>query len=394
MKSTIKESAKKIEDYLEAQSISIDIYEDEENEWVLDFPRENENYILNDEEIIEFSEEIESLEFNKSYSRTKNKIQFPFLLTDSLDVLLEKLNFEFENTDYKILIKDYPLLIGIANVAQNLYSKYAPPLTTYHCVEIINKSKDELSVDEALKLVKSFILEFNQATNMIIELTELHDFDSDYYGYVDDEDDDLEVESNPIEISELINFNDAIDFYLKAQSTIDGEIKFLYYYKIVEYFSPKVAKLKSYDILSKKLESIKYKSAKSEDLDSIMEIAEAFRKSKSDSELAKTVLSSGIDIVSLFPLLPESVQKLIGKDCGININSINYNLSADKLDTILNVLGKILYSTRNSIVHAKSNYNSNSYECKFADLDQLNTFLCKATYQVFKWNDNLPKNLK
>ena len=395
MKSSIKESKEKIENILESKNISIDIFEEDEDEWAFSFPRENESYYIDEEEIIFFSKELQFLEFNKVYSRTKNVIQFPFLITDSLDLLFEKLNFKLENNDYKIVIKEKPILIGIANVALDLYSKYAPPLTTYNCIEITNKSNNELLIDDAHKLVASFILEFNQATNMVIELSELHDFDADYYGYEEDEDDDdIENTSNSIEISELINYNEAIDFYLKAQSTIDNEIKFLYYYKIIEFFSPKVAKLKAYDVLSKKLETIKYKSAKSEDLDSIIEIAEAFRKSKSDNELAKTVLSSGIDIISLFTFLPTDIQKLIGKNCSVNINTIDYNLSLDKIDSILNILGKILYSTRNSIVHAKSNYSSDSYECKTSNLEQLNIFLSKATYQIFKWNDNLPKNLK
>ncbi|MBC7848051.1 MAG: hypothetical protein H7Y10_16335 [Flavobacterium sp.] len=333
---------------------------------------------------------------NKNFARTKYKIQFPFFLNDSLEILFEKLNFNFENENFKITILTKPLLIGIANVKLNLYSKYASPLTTYYGIEILKKSKAEMSIDEATKLLKSFILEFNQATNMIIEISELHDFDSDYYGYEEEEEEEenLENPSSTINISELPNYSEAIEFYLKAQSTSDDEIKFLYYYKIIEYFSPKVAKLKAYEVLVKKLDSIKYKNTKSSDLDTIIDISESLRKSKSDSELAKTVLSTGIDIIDLFDLLPENTRKLICKNIGINSNTVDYNLSIDKIESISQSLGKILYSTRNSIVHAKSNYTPDSFECKTEDLSQMNTFLYKATYQVLKWNDNLPKHSK
>jgi hypothetical protein len=105
-------------------------------------------------------------------------------------------------------------------------------------------------------------------------------------------------------------------------------------------------------------------------------------------------LSNSVDIIDLYSNLPENVAKLICKNAKLNPKDINYNLSQEHIDSIFQQLGKILYSTRNNIVHAKSNYSKDGFECSEEDLSQLNLFLTKATYQIILWNDKLPKYSK
>lgn len=377
----------KITNYFESKEIYIDLFVSDSNENIFNFsfPRENEDVIFSLEELNKFASEIDTLECSKSYARTKCKIQFPIFVDEWLDSTLTTVNFQFENDEYTIEIVQLPLLLAIANVKLNLYSKFAGPLTTYCAIEIRNKKDNEIDLDYGKDLLKSFILEYYQATGKVLEITELHDFDADYYNS-DDEDD---YESKLIKISTLVQYNKAIDLYLEAAKTADDEISFLYYYKVIEHFSPKIAKLKTYNLLLKKLDSIKYIKITDNDLNDVIGISDSLRKSKSDSDLAKTVLSSGIDIIGLFQFLPRSIQSSLMKSIKLNANSLNYELPQENIDAIIQEIGKWLYSTRNHIVHAKTNYRSNNYECKNEDLKQMNIFLSKATYQIIKWNDNL-----
>ncbi|MCI0922524.1 hypothetical protein [Sphingobacterium rhinopitheci] len=377
----------KIIKYLEDKKIFVDLFVNDEDDKMFNFrfPREVEDIIFSLKQLDGFASEIETLEYSKKYVRTKCKVQFPIFTDDWLDTSLASVDFKFKNEEYTIEIIQRPLLLAIANVKLGFYSKFAGPLTTYCAIEIRSKKESEIDLEYCQGLVMSFIYEYYQVTNKVLEIVELHNFDADYYKYDHDEDD----ETKSIIVSTLIQYNKAIDLYLEAAKTADDEICFLYYYKVIEHFSPKIAKLKTYDLLLKKLDTIKYAKITDNDLNNIINISDSLRKSKSDSDLVKTVLSCGIDIVSLFQFLPQTIQMALMKSIKLNPNALNYDLSQDYIDTIIQEIGKWLYSTRNHIVHAKTNYKSNNYECNDEDLKQMNVFLCKATYQIIKWNDNL-----
>ena len=73
---------------------------------------------------------------------------------------------------------------------------------------------------------------------------------------------------------------------------------------------------------------------------------------------------------------------------------MKYNSKQETTDRIISELGDILYRTRNSIVHAKSNFNERGFYCEKSDLEQLNNFMHKACYSIIKWYNDLPKHLK
>lgn len=191
------------------------------------------------------------------------------------------------------------------------------------------------------------------------------------------------------EVSHLISYNDALEIYLQAIKADDNEIRFLYYYKVIEHFSQKIAKMKTYELLTKKIDSIRYKKLTDDDLNQVITISESLRKFKSDGELAKTVLSECIDIIDLFKYLPAKVRASICKEAKINPDTIVYGLSQDSIDSLIGQVGTRLYSTRNNIVHAKANYRPDNYQCHASELNQMNVFLSKVAFQILKWNDQL-----
>ncbi len=368
--------------------IEIDSPNYKEKEINIFFPREDDNIVFKTQEFVKYIDEIDTIVYDKKKVCTKTIRQFPIIFNVNIDNLLDEFSFSFRNEKYIIRIIKTPFLIGLGSLHFGFYNKYFPPCSYYHAIEIIYS--DELNVLEEKteeNIIKSFIYEFYLASGAHIELFELYDFD-EYFGP------NNEINNKDIEIDKLPDYNDSIELFLNAVSTSNEEISFLYFYKIIEYFSPTASKIKSFDILSKKFDELKYKEVTNDDLSSVFEIADAFRKSKSDSELCYHVMSISIDIIELFKHLPSRIQDKIAKEESINKKNINYKLTPEKLDAIFTKLGKILYSTRNKIVHAKSNYESNGLECNPEDLKQMNIFLNEATKQIIKWNDRLPNHSK
>lgn len=58
------------------------------------------------------------------------------------------------------------------------------------------------------------------------------------------------------------------------------------------------------------------------------------------------------------------------------------------------MVGKIIYATRNKVVHAKSNYEMTGNECNNADLETLNGFMKEACSQSIRWYNRQPQHLK
>lgn len=391
-KKLIKEIESKFTSFTTEYDLGIDLMELEVGEDFVnvEFPREQEDIGFDLNLFLIYLKEINSIEFSESRITTNNITQMPVFITHQLDSIFENIKFTVKKeNEYSIRLIEKPFFIGLASVKFGYYSKYFPPCSTYYGIEVEYKDlTKKLSKTEEEKIIKSFLFEFSHITDVSIETTSLYDYDEDYYS------DEEEQEVKTIKLNDLKEFNESMDSYLKALNSLDEEIRFLYYYKIIEYFSPIVAQKNAYEVLSRKLDSIKYKSIQNEDLNKVFEISDSYRKSKSDSELCKTVLSNSVDIIDLFLLLPENIRKKICKNASIDPKTIKYGMPEEKIDLIFRQLGKILFSTRNSIVHAKSNYDKDGFECTKNDFEDLNKFLNKATYQIINWHSNLPKHIQ
>ena len=66
-------------------------------------------------------------------------------------------------------------------------------------------------------------------------------------------------------------------------------------------------------------------------------------------------------------------------------------MTAEKERAIKNKVAAILYATRNSIVHAKANYEPTGDECPQEDLFQLNIFMRKLCKDLIFWKDKHPE---
>lgn len=70
------------------------------------------------------------------------------------------------------------------------------------------------------------------------------------------------------------------------------------------------------------------------------------------------------------------------------------SLNSSTIEVIKKEIADILYATRNSIVHAKSNYIVTGKECSDEDLEQLNEFMVKLCECLFVWNGRQSKEFQ
>lgn len=358
-----------------------------DEEVIIYFPRDDIKISV--DELLKYIPEFQEIKFDIERVASERFTQMPVYCFDKpVEYIINEINFTIAvPTKFKVRLVENPILIGIAATKLGIYDKYAPPCSSYIGVEIEYETPEtRLSPSEELKVLKTFLFELSYMADASIDFNIIHES-----GAFEDYE---ESEKQNIVLENLITFSEGMDLYRKALSSTDQEIRFLYFYKIIEYYSPIAAKTAAYESLSRKIETLRYKNYSNKDLSAIFSIADKFRVSLSDKELAQVLLSNSIDIVDLFPKLPDEIRKRITKTVHFNQNELSYSTKNETLQGIITRIGSILYSTRNSIVHAKSNFQSDMNECEPQDLPDLNEFLKETCYSIIKWNSRLPDHLK
>lgn len=234
----------------------------------------------------------------------------------------------------------------------------------------------KLSINEEEELIARFLFSICIDYDIAIRIEQFIDLSN----FKDD--DDSEEESINYH-NKIIPYSQAMNMFVEACSVNNSEIKFLYFYKIIEYFSPIVSNKKSYELLNQKLDALSISKRDHRYLDSIFNLTRKYDLSLRDKELAYTVIKECVDIIELFDYLPVSTKKYLYKTHYINNLT---SLDAEKKDQIIKKISNILYATRNNFVHAKSNYHQTGDECESEDIDVLNIFMSKLCYCLIVWN--------
>lgn len=295
-------------------------------------------------------------------------------------------NIKFETDEYSMRIVSNPFLIGIITSRDGIYNEDFGifPCSDYKAVEIVYKNKKESEEDD-IKFIKTCLYHIASKYNVPISIGKFRTWDD-----ITDEENDNDI---IVGTSELIPYCQAMDYYIEGLSIEKADIKYLHLYKILENFSPIVSKKMSYEQLNQRLDALQIVERDSEYLESIFKLTKQYEVSLKDKELAYTVLNECVDIALLFPFLPEDIQKMISKSCHFEIKNI-ISLNSSNIETIKKEIADILYATRNSIVHAKSNYTSTGKECSEENMEQLNEFMVKLCECLFIWNGRQNKEFQ
>lgn len=296
--------------------------------------------------------------------------------------------YSFTSDTLSIKFVDAPFYIGIAAVSQGLSDDNYDirPCTFYIAAEFDYHTAERLSKNEEVKILKQFLYAISLDCGISLSVGRFFNMD---YAYMECE---VDVHNRKSSVNycpqDLLSYTKAMDYFSKAIEIEDEEIKYLHYYKIIEYFSPVASKKSAYNMLNLRLDALSIKNRDQKYLESIFQLTRDYDTSLKDKELATTVLRECADSLELFDVLPESIQKQIKKKFHFqkDITALN-TTEKEMLDKDI---GQILYSTRNQIVHAKSNYRPTGYECNGDNMRQLNIFMENLCHCLIIWNNRQP----
>lgn len=296
--------------------------------------------------------------------------------------------FSFTSETLNIKFVKNPFYIGIAAVDQGIADdNYGiTPCSRYVAAELEYVGDCYYDKDEEIRVLKQFLHNVSVETGIPLKLGQFFFFDYDYYDI--DEDDDSRNSSITYRREDLLFYTKAMDYFSKAIEIEDEEIRYLHFYKIIEYFSPIASKKGAYNMLNLRLDALRVKSRDQKYLESIFQLTRDYDTSLKDKELATTVLRECADSLELFDVLPQLIQQQIKKRLHLQKDILSLNPS--EKEGIDKEIGQILYSTRNQIVHAKSNYRPTGYECNKDDMEQLNVFMKKLCQCLILWNNRQP----
>lgn len=235
----------------------------------------------------------------------------------------------------------------------------------------------DLTRKSGIAVYKSFVIDIDEFIGMTDE------DDRAWYGDGDDNTVEIDVDTLP-KHSTLLNM------YRDAREAINPAVAFLNYYKMIEYVAPAVAKKTTFDEF---IVHLALPASTPRDylyMDELLRIAKGYRDNQKDDFLANSVVQTCLDVVPEFHHLPDVFQKSIKHNLGVaeNTDITTIALTSEQQASLKKQVANILYSTRNSVVHAKSNYVPNGLECPIESLDEVNQMMAVFAKVLVQWNDN------
>ena len=358
-----------------------------------DFPGEHDCTCIETEEFLSLCEEIKSIQIvDKGHIKTELRSYYIVGETDSNEnyIIREFFDVQINPLDgIEINLVSDSLIVGLAATKLEEYdTDFWGTISQYLTIEIIYESKDKtLSPVAEKEFINSYIFEVADSTGIALSFAEIRNPIYDF--------DELreEAEENATQVlRDLEPYNDGMKLFVSAVQIQDLELKFLNFYKVLEHFSPIAVNIEANELMRKKLDAPKNSFENGDYIRSIFDLANAMRDRFNDEDLIKASFSTCFDFVGLFKKLPESITKKIKKHLGTQ--DLTYSTDKQKITTASNIAGRIIYKTRNRVVHAKSNFTLTGDEITSDELPELNEFMKEASSQAIRWYSRQPNHLK
>lgn len=281
---------------------------------------------------------------------------------------------QFETEYFSLRIVDIPFLIGIIASRDGIYNEDfgVLPCSSYMAVELVFKDGVKIEEETCVNTIKQCLYYIACNYNVPISIGEFMSWDDLY-------DEECEISENPLIIqpAQLSPYCRAMEYYISGLMSDDAELSFLFFYKVIEYFAPSAYKRTTYEQLNQKIDELQSVDKCANDFEEIIRIVGKYKDSIKDNRLTQTVLECCVsDMTRLRSFLPDALSVQLG----------NQN--------IIKEIADIIYSTRNNIVHAKSNYSSTRKECPGDILDDLNVFMSELCKHLIEWNSRQPREFQ
>lgn len=306
----------------------------------------------------------------------------------------ELYGYKFKGEDIDVTIENYPFLVGLINTRKEYYDGDLGYGACEPYPAIVIRSKNVIEDSAAIELAERICFYLTDSLGVAVypwsgpDINEIYDTMDEYYEDDEDEETDDEEERAPIEMNMLPSYSPLLKMYRQAKGVDDQEIQFLQYYKIIEYISPVVARRVAYEQLNKRLDMLPAVKRDYKYLDSIIAVARKYDKDMRDDSLAASVIENCVDVVPLYGMFPDRLRRTIKKNCSLQKDTLtDEDVNEDQIRGIQKGIAAILYATRNSIVHAKSNYNPTGNEFNTEELSEGNAVMEIIARSIINWNE-------
>lgn len=167
-----------------------------------------------------------------------------------------------------------------------------------------------------------------------------------------------------------------LEVYNKAACVNDPEIELLYFTKVFEYVAQTVVRQRLTDTIRAKLQS---PAALNPTANFVLELQALFAEEgtyRKDREAIALAVSTCCEPTELAKECPPFLKEL---------KTVSATTKRKDKDAALVIFAKSLYSTRNSIAHAKANYEPTGDECPQGELAQFSRCAKVAAQQAVRW---------
>lgn len=386
--------------------IDNDYLDSENNEWIeefdqdeltVDFPDDVSRLYYSVSDFLDYMSDINTFEIvSNSTARTSHIRQTVITSEYGSYELFEDIlaSYEFAGDGYVIRIIKYPFLIGLMNTKTgNSDDNYGVgSCDLYLAIEIKYTGETRLSVEEEDNQIARILYYISSQVGAAVYVSDVIDIQSIYDREIEEEN---KVEKHTIDIKDIPQYSALMNLYIQAEKAKDPEIKFLQFYKVIEYISPVVAKLAAYERLNKRLDILPSVNRDYHYLDSLLEIAHKYDEDVKDDYLATCVMQNCVDVVPLWNYLPERFRKQIKNNLRLTKDTLSdSDLDDQGLKSLQKQVANIIYSTRNSIVHAKSNYQPNGLELSEEEMADGNEMMNIIAKSIICWDLRQPDGLR
>ena len=368
----------------------------------LDMPDDGYDTVYGVDQFLDYMSDISSFKkVDSSTVRTKHIRQTIIDTSRRGSEYIEKrlTQYVYQGDNFQVRIVDHPLLIGLWNSKEGNYDDnyLIFPCSSYLALEIRYSNNHKLSIDKENQLIERVLYDLTCKLGVAVYVSSFIDVKAEMCR-IDDEYESMDVPANEatIDVNGLCKPSGILTLYRQAKEIMNPEIAFLHYYKIIEFVSPAVAKKNAITSLNDHLNVDDSVPRDYHYMDTMLNIASQYRDDQKDDYLTQSVIQTCIDVKPHFHLLPVSLQKRIKDNLHVaeTADICTVALNPEQEVSLKRQVANILYSTRNSIVHAKANYRPNGLECPVETLEAVNEMMDSFALTLIAWNDAQPDYLR
>ncbi|MBO7111919.1 MAG: hypothetical protein J6W18_08225 [Bacteroidaceae bacterium] len=310
--------------------------------------------------------------------------------SDYAEMLLSK--YVYLGPNYQARVVYQPFLVGLQNAKEfNCDDNYCIcPCTGYLAIEIHYSDSPKLTKEKEGNLITQILFDLTRKVSVGIYVSNFMDVSA----LTDDAEMELTLSTTKvsdvlIDVGTLPKSYEMLELYRQAREIINPDIAFLHYYKIIEYVSTAVAKKKAIEHINQHLNQPSYIARDYQYMDTLLNIASQYKDDQRDDCLIINVIQECLDVKPELRHLPIGLLRQIKNNLGVemNIDLESIELSPEKRHSLNKQVASIIYSTRNSIVHAKANYTPTMWECPQEELVELNEMMDSFALQMIEWNE-------